>query len=100
MEKPKLKLRLQIQSEVVDLHKGAVWCAVNRTVVVNQRLSLFSLRMKMMFVLPGCEDTNERNTQVRRRSSPSRCYQRRLFPTFVNEELSRVEAGPDGRRRV
>lgn len=53
-----------------------------------------------MFVLPGCEDTNERNTQVRRRWSPSRCYQRRLFPTFVNEELSRVEGGPDGRRRV
>lgn len=25
---------------------------------------------------------------------------RELFPTFVNEELSRVEAGPDGRRRV
>lgn len=53
-----------------------------------------------MFVLPGCEDTNERNTQVRRRWGPLRCYQRRRFPTFVNEELSRVEAGPDGRRRV
>lgn len=50
----------------------------------------------MMFVLPGCEDTNQCNTQVRRRSTLLRSHQRMLFPTFVNEELGHVEGGFDG----
>lgn len=56
--------------KVVQLHKGAVWSAVNRTVVVYQRLLLFSLGAKTMFVLPGWKDTNQCDTQIRRLPTP------------------------------
>lgn len=87
-------------SEVVHLHKGAVGPAVSGTVVVDQRLSFFGLGPKTVLALPGCGDTNQDDTRVRRPSSPERGCRKTLAPTFADEELGHVEAGPDGRRRV
>lgn len=58
------------KSEKILLQKDADISSVNGSVVVDQRFALFLLGLKLVHVLPGCEETNQGRVGLRNRRGP------------------------------